>query len=173
MPTESAHDLGNTLRTLNLTIAAAESLTSGMVQTHLGACSGSSAYFKGGITAYSIDSKVELLGVNGTHAAEVNCVSQEVVRQMAWGVRGLLNADIGIATTGYAEPDPLVGVGTPFAWIGLSYRGKHLERKIFVDGNREDVQEEVADEAMAILVEWLLTFATHEYTPAPKVALCG
>ena len=98
------HRLADILRRTETSIAVAESLTSGHLQANLGRVSGSSAYFLGGITAYNIAVKADLLGVDRTHAAEVDCVSQRVAREMAAGVQKLFSSDIGIATTGYAEP---------------------------------------------------------------------
>lgn len=98
------HLIKQRLFQLNLTIAVAESLTCGLVQDRLGSVSGSSSYLVGGITAYNIDQKVNLLGVNREHAQSCNCVSQLVADEMAMGVCKLFGADIGIGTTGYAEP---------------------------------------------------------------------
>ena len=51
-----------------LTLAVAESLTSGHLQAAIGARSGASDFFLGGITAYSIDQKVTHLGVDRDEA---------------------------------------------------------------------------------------------------------
>lgn len=52
-----------------LTLAVAESLTGGNIQALLTAISGSSAYFSGGVTAYNLRQKVDILGVDETNAA--------------------------------------------------------------------------------------------------------
>ena len=96
-------DLKRILTGRNLTICCAESLTTGNLQAALGSVSGSSAYFVGGVTAYNIDQKASLLGVNPGIAEPCNCVSQDVANQMARGVLKLFGADIALATTGYAE----------------------------------------------------------------------
>ena len=97
-------------------VSAAESLTCGHVQTMLGSVSGSSQYFAGGLTAYSLDQKAKLLGVDANRAVLVNSVSREVVEQMALGTCRLFDTTFGVATTGYAEPAPEHGVSFPFAW---------------------------------------------------------
>ena len=51
-----------------LTLAAAESLTCGRVAARIGAESGASNYFLGSVTAYTLEQKVKLLGVNRAHA---------------------------------------------------------------------------------------------------------
>lgn len=114
-------ELSDKLKANGLTIAAAESLTGGLVQAALTSESGASQFFQGGITAYNIHQKVEHLGVDGTHAQQVNCVSMHVACQMAEGVRKMFGADIGVATTGYAEPSPENGVIEPYAEIAISF----------------------------------------------------
>jgi nicotinamide-nucleotide amidase len=103
-------------------LAVAESLTCGRVQSRVGEISGASAYFLGGITAYTLAEKVRHLGVDATAAGRVNSVSAEVAEQMARGVCQLFDADLGVATTGYAEPDSAWKVREPFAWWALAHR---------------------------------------------------
>lgn len=73
-----------------LTLAVAESLTAGNVQAQIAGVSGASGYFLGGVTAYSIEEKVRLLGVNRAGAKKVNCVSARVAEEMARGAAELL-----------------------------------------------------------------------------------
>src|SRR5688572_2412301 len=92
-----------------LTLAVAESLTAGQVQARVAAISGASNFFLGGITAYTLEQKAKHLGVDRVAAKRVNGVSAEVAEQMALGVCRLFGADVGVATTGYAEPAPADG----------------------------------------------------------------
>jgi nicotinamide-nucleotide amidase len=102
-------------------IAVAESLTAGNLQALIASVSGASGYFLGGITAYNIDQKAALLGVDPAVAGPVNCVSEAVVRQMVAGIRRVTGADVGIATTGYAEA--WGDIATPMAWIAVDISG--------------------------------------------------
>ena len=52
------------LREPRLTLAVAESLTCGRLQARIGAISGASEFFLGGMTAYSLEQKVRHLGVD-------------------------------------------------------------------------------------------------------------
>jgi nicotinamide-nucleotide amidase len=109
-------------RGLGLTLAVAESLTGGQLAAALTCVPGASAVFRGSVTAYATDLKAAILGVDGALLAEVGPVHAEVARQMAWGVRRVCSADLGIATTGVAGPDAQDGrpVGTVFvAFCGL------------------------------------------------------
>ncbi|RME71605.1 MAG: hypothetical protein D6781_03935 [Verrucomicrobia bacterium] len=69
-----------------LTVAVAESLTCGQLQAAIGAVSGVSAFFLGGITAYAVEQKVRHLGVDPAEALPCQGVSPAVARQMAGGV---------------------------------------------------------------------------------------
>ena len=141
-----------------LTLAVAESLTAGHVQARIAAVSGASDYFLGGVTAYALEQKVKLLGVNRAHARSVDCVSQRVAVEMAAGAAKLFGADLAVATTGYAEPAPKKKVRTPHAWWALCHRHRGgatvvLSGLIEVPGaDRVTVQASVAETVLAELV---------------------
>jgi nicotinamide-nucleotide amidase len=105
-----------------LTLAVAESMTGGRLQALVVAESGASEYFLGGITAYTLTQKVRHLGVDRQMAAAVDCVSAEVARAMARGACALFGADLGLATTGYAEPRLARGQPEPGAFWALCHR---------------------------------------------------
>jgi nicotinamide-nucleotide amidase len=143
-----------------LTLAVAESLTAGQVQARIAAVSGASDYFLGGVTAYALEQKVKLLGVNRAHARAVDCVSQRVAVEMAAGAAQLFGSDLALATTGYAEPAPKKKVRTPHAWWALchQHRGSAvvLSGLIEVPGaDRVTVQERVAESVLVELVNYL------------------
>jgi nicotinamide-nucleotide amidase len=147
-----------------LTLAVAESLTSGHVQARIGGVSGASNYFLGGVTAYTLDEKVKLLGVNRAHAKLVDCVSQRVAVEMAQGVCTLFGADVAVATTGYAEPNPAAGVKEPAAWWALCHvqrggRAASISGLIGLPGaTRMQAQERVAAEVLGQLAAYLREF---------------
>jgi nicotinamide-nucleotide amidase len=143
------------------TVAVAESLTAGHVQARIAAVSGASNYFLGGVTAYSLAQKVKLLGVDRVHAERVNSVSSDVAEQMARGACTLFGADVGVATTGYAEPSAVDGVLVPFAWWAVTRRGEG-GRFVFRHGriecpgaSRIETQAMVAEAAIAELTAFL------------------
>jgi nicotinamide-nucleotide amidase len=141
-----------------LSVAAAESLTSGRVQSLIGAVSGASEFFRGGLTAYSIEAKVKLLGVDRASAEAVNAVSAAVAEQMAAGACQLFASDLAVATTGYAEPSPPHEVAVPFAYWAVAHRpagGPPVLRSGRVDcpaRDRPAVQQAVAEVAVRALL---------------------
>lgn len=137
-------------------IAVAESLTVGRVQTELGRWSGSSGYFAGGLTGYTTEAKVRLLGVDAVHAAEVNAVSARVAEEMARGVARLFGCEVGLATTGYAEPDAARGVATPHAWVAVARGGETRTERVDGAGlDRTAMQAGVAAAVLRLLAQTL------------------
>src|SRR5262249_18509606 len=96
-------------RERELTLAAAESCTGGLVAARLTSVPGSSAVFLGGVVAYSNAVKESQLGVPASVLEEHGAVSAETAAAMARGARARLGADIAVAVTGIAGP----GGGTP------------------------------------------------------------
>jgi len=149
-----------------LTLAVAESMTCGLVQARIGAISGASDFFQGGITAYSLDQKVRHLGVDRIAAEAVDCVSGPIAAQMARGACALFGADLGVATTGYAEVSDHLRTPHPYGWWALARirPGKDAETlfgRVDCPGvSRTEAQERVTEAALAALIDWL--------RPAPK-----
>lgn len=90
-------------------ISTAESCTSGYISNLLTSKSGSSAFFEGGIVVYSNDTKINVLGVDSNLIDLYTEVSEQVALDMAIKSKEMMNTDIAIATTGYADVD---GYGT-------------------------------------------------------------
>ncbi len=152
------------------TLAVAESLTGGRLQALITGVSGASACFLGGVCAYTVPQKASLLGVDATHATAVDGVSARVAGEMALGACRLFGADLGVATTGYAEPAPARGIAHPCAWLAVAAGGPAgptvlgQRRVEFPGRTRQEAQQAVAEAALALLLEILRAPAT---APAP------
>jgi len=107
--------VGEALRAKRLTLGVAESCTGGLIAHRVTNVPGSSAYFRGGVGAYSNDVKERLLGVSRETLARHGAVSEETAGEMATGARRTLGVDVAVATTGIAGPDG----GTPEKPVGL------------------------------------------------------
>ena len=159
-------DTGQELKRLmlappRLTLAVAESVTCGRLQARIGAISGASEFFLGGITAYTIAQKVRHLGVDRALAETVNAVSPEIAAQMARGACAFFGSDLALSTTGYAEPVLARGVTHPLAFWALAHRRAdntvvmHEGRVVRPGAARVEMQEAVADAALAALVSYM------------------
>ncbi|SFN12401.1 MULTISPECIES: CinA family nicotinamide mononucleotide deamidase-related protein [Actinomadura] len=102
------------------TVAAAESLTGGLIGAELTRTPGSSATYGGGVVAYATDVKRRLLGVPGELLAAHGAVHPDVAAAMAAGVRDALGTTYGLAVTGVAGPDPQDGHPVGTVYIGLA-----------------------------------------------------
>jgi len=164
------------LREPRLTLAVAESLTCGHLQAAVGAISGASEFFLGGVTAYTLAQKVRHLGVERAAAEPVNSVSAEIAEQMARGACAAFGSDLALATTGYAEPAPERGVTAPVAFWALAHRRpdntlvlRHgrVERP---GAARTAMQAAAAAAALAALVDYLraLRGGASESAGSPK-----
>lgn len=134
------------------TLAVAESLTGGLVAAELTSVSGASRALRGGVTAYATDVKRDVLGVDGTLLAERGAVDPEVARQMAVGVRGVLAAGWGIATTGVAGPEPQDG--RPVGTVYVAVSGPHGAEKVAalrLNGDRAEIRRESVRSVLDLL----------------------
>jgi nicotinamide-nucleotide amidase len=111
--------IGQLLTEKNQTLAVAESCTGGKLGEMITNIAGSSNYFTGGVIAYSNQVKRDLLAVNAQDLEQFGAVSEIVAKQMAQGVKKVLNTDWGIGITGIAGP----GGGTEEKPVGLVYIG--------------------------------------------------
>lgn len=119
------------LRSRGLTIATAESLTGGRVCARLVDVPGASDVVRGGVVTYSTDTKASVLGVDAELLARRGPVDTDVARSMAQGVRRLLRADVGVATTGVAGPGP--ADGHPAGTVVVAVSCGHADDEATVD----------------------------------------
>lgn len=143
-------------------VAVAESCTGGGVAALLTAEAGASANFVGGVVAYASAIKTSVLGVPADVLAEHSAVSNVVALHMARGVRALMNAHWGVATTGIAGPDGGTAK-TPVGTVFVAVAGRATERVYHhrIPGRRERIQEL----ASAYGVDALRRALSEEHTP--------
>ena len=109
----------NKLIEKNITIAAAESCTAGLLTATLAEIPGISAVLKESVVTYSNEAKEKYLNVKHETLEKYGAVSAETAKEMAEGIRASAKSDIGISITGLAGPDG----GTDKKPIGLVYIG--------------------------------------------------
>ena len=138
-----------------LTVATAESLTAGLVAAGLGAVPGASAVLLGGVVAYANYVKKKVLGVDGNLLATAGSVDAEVAKQMAEGAQRVLGADIGVATTGAAGPEPHDGKPVGCVFIAVAAPERTTVREFFFSGDRAAIRGQACDEALSMLARVL------------------
>lgn len=146
--------IGNIMRLKSKTLATAESCTGGNIAHQITSVSGSSAYFKGTIVAYSNEIKEKVLHVPTEILEKHGAVSQEVVEIMAKEVRKLMNVDFSIATSGIAGPSggtSKKSVGT--IWIAVSSEEKTISQMFNYGTNRIQNIERTTQTSFLLLKE--------------------
>lgn len=130
-------EVAQILKENRLTIAVAESCTSGLLQNAFSQAKEAMSFFQGGLTVYNIGQKSKQLGINPIFAEDCNSVSKDIAEQMALAVAGKFNAETGLAITGYAQPVPHEGVASCFAYVAVSKNSKIiLSKKITGDAEK-------------------------------------
>ena len=150
------------------TVAVAESLTGGLVTAALTDIAGASVVVRGGVVAYATDLKAHVLGVEKVLLARAGAVDADVAEQMASGVRTLMGATYGLATTGVAGPDQAEGkpVGTVF--VAVAGPGTSRVKALSLSGDRAQVRTHSVLAVLRLLAQELDSQARED----PPAAHC-
>jgi nicotinamide-nucleotide amidase len=135
-------------------LSLAESCTGGSITREITAIAGASKYFKGSVTPYETQQKVNILGVSAALIEKHSVVSAEVAEAMAGNCRKLFNSDIALSTTGIAGPtkgDGKAEVGTVFIGIATP-QGTSVEKFSF-GKPRERVIAKATNKAFELLLK--------------------
>ena len=116
-----------------LTLGSVESMTGGLFSAKFTGIPGSSIVFKGGIVTYSIEEKINIVGVKKETIEKFGVVSEEVAKEMAELGRKLLNVDVCVSVTGNAGPTCEPG-GKP---VGCYYIAVATKSGTFVEGHQK------------------------------------
>ena len=157
-------ELGDLLHKGRLTVSVAESCTGGLLGSVFTDQPGSSAYFLGGVIAYSNEVKTAQLGVSPELISRHGAVSCEVAIAMADGVRSRLGSDLAASITCIAGPDA-DGTSKPvgLTYIGIAGReGTHCHDYV-LGGDRWSNRREAAAKAIQLLVD-----ETNKLVPVAK-----
>jgi NAD+ synthase len=136
-----------------LRLATAESCTAGLIFSELARVPGSGQSIDCGLGVYSPQAKNRYLGVSYDTIERYGLTSEAVAGEMASGALNNGDADVALANTGIAGPDP-GDDGTPvgtvcFAWAFRHNGAHHLycETRRF-DGERNEVRLTAAHYAL-------------------------
>jgi nicotinamide-nucleotide amidase len=157
--TDAGRELGEALRRARLTIAVAESCTGGLVGSLITDEPGSSAYFLGGVIAYSDEVKRSQLGVSAALLERVGAVSSEVAKAMAEGARSRFGAALAVSVTGISGP----GGAGQYKPVGLTYIGiasarGTIAREYRFAGDRPANRRSAAAQAIRLAIEEVRLF---------------
>jgi competence/damage-inducible protein CinA-like protein len=134
-------------------LALAESCSGGLLAARITDLPGASAYFSGGVVAYSNEAKADLLGVDPALIDAHGAVSAEVAEAMSRGALARFGADVAVSITGIAGPDG-GSEEKPVGYVCFDARladGTSIARDPVIPGGREDIRERSALVAMHLL----------------------
>jgi nicotinamide-nucleotide amidase len=139
VPISRATTIITALKRRGESLAVAESITGGGLGAAITSVPGSSDVFAGGIIAYQLSVKTDLLDVPAPLIEKFGVVSEEVAIAMAEGLLKRLGTTWAIATTGVAGPGPSEGVAAGSVWIAI--RGPvNQSTELAIQGEREIVR---------------------------------
>lgn len=137
------------------TVAVAESLTGGLVAAALTDVAGASVVVRGGVVAYATDLKARLLGVDEVLLAQAGAVDAGVAEQMASGVRSLMGATYGLATTGVAGPEQVDGHAVGTVYVAVVGPDSSRVKALILSGDRGQVRARSVLAVLGLLAEAL------------------
>ena len=162
------------LRAQEKTLAVAESCTGGLLANLFTDVCGASKFFRGAIVCYSNDAKMQILDVPECLIEQHGAVSNECAVALATSVAETLEADYGLAITGYAGPSG----GTKDDPVGTIYLGLHSpqgvwSKKLSYTATRTMVKERAVTVALDWLRRELVRAARNPATPIRRATLIG
>src|ERR1700760_2323305 len=132
---ELAAEIIRLLTQAGQTVAAAESLTGGLVAAALTDVPGSSSAFRGGVVAYATELKAQVLGGD-----------EEMLDDYGPGDAP------GVATTGVAGPGPADGHPAGTVHVAVSLAGDTVVRTMGLAGNRDEVRRLAVERVLGLLL---------------------
>jgi nicotinamide-nucleotide amidase len=149
--------VGALLAERDLQLSCAESLTGGELAARITSVPEASKHFSGSAVCYSPDAKRDVLGVSQETIDGPGTVSEQCAREMARGARTLFGADVALALTGVAGPEPLEGKPPGTLWVALSADDAEEAQTVRVPGDRAQVRRWAEQTALNLLRRYLLT----------------
>ena len=154
------------LRSLDKTLAVAESCTGGLLSSQFTEVPGISKVFQGGAVCYHNDAKVQVLEVPESMVDQHGAVSEEVAIAMATGACEKYGADYGLSVTGFAGPTG----GTQVLPIGTIYLGYASPlgvwaKKLNLRGDRASNRRRAATAALDWMRQKLTSTSLRKFLP--------
>ncbi len=146
-----------------LGVAAAESLTSGLIAHRLGAGPNAADWFRGSVVAYQESVKFEVLGV-----PEGPVVTAACAEGMARGVARLLAADVAVAATGVGGPDPSEGKPAGTVFVAVTVDGRVTVQELDLAGDPGEILQDAATHALELLLDTMAGLGGRRPRPEPQ-----
>ena len=148
-----AASLGALLKEGKLTLSVAESCTGGLLAATITDQPGSSAYFLGGVVAYSDEAKRAQLAVPSDLLERHGAVSGPVAVAMAEGARARFGSTLAAGVTGISGPDS-DGSSKPvgLTYVAVASAAGSTSHQFNFRGDRWANRRQAAGEALQLLI---------------------
>lgn len=141
------------LKEIGASVSTAESLTGGLLSAALVSVPGASDVVRGGIVAYTAESKADVLGVPADLIDTYGTVDPHVAVSMAEAACRRFGSIYGLATTGVAGPEPSEGHPVGTVHIAIAGPDRTDSWTLVLDGDREKIRNSTVAEVLARLVD--------------------
>jgi nicotinamide-nucleotide amidase len=150
----------------SMSLACAESLTGGGVGERLTSVAGASTWFRGSAVVYTREMKQRVLGVPDEALVD-GTVTEACALAMARGARELFGADLGLALTGAAGPEPHDGAAPGTIWVAIVGDDVEHARGFLARGERDRVRRWAQQGGLDLVRRYL------QRVPLPATSLPG
>ncbi len=135
-----------------LTLSLAESCTGGLISHAITSIPGALKVFHSSIVAYSIDSKLCLLGIDEDVINASGVISAETAKAMAENIRLKTGTDVSLSVTGNLGPDALEGKDVGVVYFAASSGEGVVCMERHFHGNRYHNKYNAAMEGVNLLI---------------------
>lgn len=157
------------LQTHQLKLATAESCTAGLIISELARVPGSGQSIDCGLAVYSPEAKNRYLSVSFETIDKHGLTSEATSKEMALGALNNNDANLAIANTGIAGPEPHDGI--PVGTVCFAWAFRHQEKQYIVtetchfSGDRNEVRQAAAYHALNRVPEYHARVIRGELSP--------
>lgn len=143
------------LKAQKLTLAFAESVTTGCLCHAFGALPECGSFFRGGIVAYDAEIKKSLLGISQELLDKYTPESAEVSKALAVGLNSCIPADCLVGVTGLNTPGGSETAEKPVGTIFIHaiVADKEFAIKKVFKGDAEAINQQVLEEVCKLLIK--------------------
>jgi len=156
-----AAEVGGILVKRKENVSVAETAAGGLISAALLSVPGASAYFRGGLTIYTLESRVAFAGWTGEEVKNYKGPTPQIVATLAENVLQKLESTYTVCESGSAGPTLSRVTNKPLGYVALAVArqgGSTVTREIVTDkgGDREANMFAFAEEGLKLLKEVLL-----------------
>ncbi|PIG82886.1 MOSC domain protein [Aspergillus arachidicola] len=147
------------LRAKKETISVAETAAGGLISASLLSVSGASAVYKGGLTVYTLESRIAFAGWTPAHLENYNGPTPAIVAQMADHVRHTLGSTYTVSESGTAGPTGGTARNRTPGYVAVAVSTAHGTYTREVETGSDDRQKNMvtfAEESLKLLRDVLV-----------------